>query len=412
MNFLNDVITYIRRIVKTPSNSSLTDSLIIDYINRFWLLDVDARIQLFDLKTKYQFETIPQVCDYNMPLYQLQGEPGSQSIAAYPVYQGFTSTCYVNGIEVPFYSQRNAFWKIWPNYVQSLIPVATGDGTTTTFQFQLPFFPAIPGHVDMTGIIYSGAPYLDPIFATSIPGTGTSSASFVGTIPNSSMYPGVLITYLNQNGGVTTLTDTGIFLQGNNAGQLYGLLIQSENPGTINPYPFNYVPLTTSVSGGSVFNSYSLTQNTVNYMNGMVNVTFPVAPIADSAIQAQCYFYQQGLPRAILYYNNCLTIRPPPDIPYLVEIDAYLTPAAFMNTGQAVQFAYMSEYIARGAARKILSDTGDTEQFMFYEPLFKEQETLVWKRSQRQFTSVRTGTIFSDLQGPQSNLNGAGQGAT
>ena len=28
----------------------------------------------------------------------------------------------------------------------------------------------------------------------------------------------------------------------------------------------------------------------------------------------------------------------------------------------------MCEYIARGAARKILSDTGDIEQFQFYEP--------------------------------------------
>jgi hypothetical protein len=72
-----------------------------------------------------------------------------------------------------------------------------------------------------------------------------------------------------------------------------------------------------------------------------------------------------------------------------------------------VQFAYMSEYIARGAARKILADTGDTEQFAFYEPLFKEQETLVWKRSQRQFTANRTGTIFSDLQG-QTNFNQIG----
>lgn len=55
----------------------------------------------------------------------------------------------------------------------------------------------------------------------------------------------------------------------------------------------------------------------------------------------------------------------------------------------------MSEYIARGAARKILSDTGDVEQFQFYEPLFREQEMLVWKRAQRQNTSTRVQTIYS-----------------
>jgi hypothetical protein len=92
-------------------------------------------------------------------------------------------------------------------------------------------------------------------------------------------------------------------------------------------------------------------------------------------------------------------------------MDAYLTPAAFLNTGASLPFAYMAEYLARGAARKILSDTGDVEQFMFYEPLFIEQDRLVWKRSQRQFTSTRTGTIFSELQS-QTNTNSIGAGST
>ena len=76
-------------------------------------------------------------------------------------------------------------------------------------------------------------------------------------------------------------------------------------------------------------------------------------------------------------------------------MDAYLTPAAFLLSSDAIPFGYMAEYIARGSARKILSDTGDWEQFMAYEPLFKEQEDLVWKRSQRQTTATRTQTIYS-----------------
>ncbi len=32
---------------------------------------------------------------------------------------------------------------------------------------------------------------------------------------------------------------------------------------------------------------------------------------------------------------------------------------------------------------------------MFYEPLFREQEILVWKRSQRQNTVNRVPTIYS-----------------
>ena len=154
---------------------------------------------------------------------------------------------------------------------------------------------------------------------------------------------------------------------------------------------------------------YSTTSNTVNYETGVAVVNFPADVEDGSNINAQCYFYEQGVPRGILYYNNVITIRPPCDISYLVELEAYLSPAAFLASSQAVQFGYMCEYIARGAARKILSDTGDVEQFQFYEPLFREQEQLVWKRSQRQFTSTRTQTIFSSSQG-QNGTNSIGTG--
>ena len=90
-------------------------------------------------------------------------------------------------------------------------------------------------------------------------------------------------------------------------------------------------------------------------------------------------------------------------------MDAYLSPSAFLNTATAIPFGYMAEYIARGAARKILSDTGDQDQFMFYEPLFREQELLVWKRSQRQWTATRTETIYSQgMNQGQSGFNNIG----
>lgn len=395
MNLLSDIITYIRRIIKSPSNAVISDNLIIDYINRFWVMDVSARMQLFDLKTKYQFETIPGITQYNMPLYNVQIEPGSQTIASYPVYQGFEMPAYVNGIQVPLYTQRDAFYKLWPNYLNPLQPVATGDGITTTFQLNLPFSPAVPGHLDMTGIIANinaGNPNQDPYFSTTFPLTSSNTIN----LPTTSFYPGVYITYTNSNGNNTVITDGGIFLSTGTNEDLYGLLMLQGNA------PFGNTPLSS--------NSYSITSNTVNYNTGVVNVTFPTAPPNGVEIQVQCYFYQPGLPRAILYYNNIINVLPPANTQYVVELNAYLTPSAFLSTSEAIPFAYMAEYIARGAARKILSDTGDVEQFMFYEPLFKEQEMLVWKRSQRQFTANRTGTIFSDLQGP-ANFN-TGQGAT
>ncbi len=58
----------------------------------------------------------------------------------------------------------------------------------------------------------------------------------------------------------------------------------------------------------------------------------------------------------------------------------------------------------------MLSDTGDWEQFQAYEPLFIEQESLVWKRSQRQWTSTRTETIYSQGFGSGMGLNNIGGG--
>lgn len=411
MHLLNDIITYVRRIIKTPSNVVITDELLIDYINRFWISDVDARMQHFDLKTKYQFQTTPGVDRYNMPLYSVQSEtpgvPLSQDIGMLPVYQGFVGPAYVNGVQVAFHTQKNQFFGVWPNVVQNLQVVAVGDGTNGPYQLNIPIFPNFPfppnpplqglirGHIDITGII-STAQNEDPPLISSV--EITNNDTFIQDMLTTSVDASIFITSIDATGATVLVTDSGQFLE---TDVNYGLLIQ---PGKA---PFGNLPL----SGGPP--NYSTTLNTINYFTGVANVTFPVAIPAGNNINVQCYYFQTGLPRAILFYNNVLTLRSPPDKSYLVELDAYLTPAAFFNTSAAIPFGYMAEYIARGAARKILSDTGDVEQFQFYEPLFREQELLVWKRSQRQWTANRSETIYSQGWGQGgAGFNGFSGGGT
>jgi hypothetical protein len=387
MFLLSDILTYIRRIIKSPSNSVITDNLLIDYVNRFYISEVDARIQLFDLKTKYQFQTSPAVDRYNMPLYSVQTEPGNQSIGMYPVYQGFTSPAYINGIQVPLQTQKNSFFNIWPNIVQNMSTVATGDGTAN-YTFTLPIGPnsgvppnppfngIIRGHVDITGIMALqntlALGNIDPPVVTS-----ATALLSIPAVPVTSVDAAVFITAIDSTGATRVVSDSGQLLSGN---VNYGLLMQ---PGAA---PLGNLPL----AGG-----YSTTLNTINYLTGEINVTFPTSIPTGNNINVQVFYFQSGLPRGILFYNNVLTLRSPPAQSYLVELDAYLSPAAFLATSDAIPFGYMAEYIARGAARKILSDTGDNDQFMFYEPLFREQEILVWKRSQRQITNNRTETIYS-----------------
>jgi len=358
-------------------------------------MDVDARMQLFDLKTKYQFQTTPGIDQYNMPLYSVQVEPGAQTIAPFPVYQGFMMPVRINGINVPMYTQTSIFYDLWPNYIQQQVQVATGTGSVGPYTINLPFFPSLPGHVDMSGIIaYSNVfgSIQDPILVTST--QINANQAFIQTVPTTSVYSGVYVFATGANGQNITVSDSGQFLANNTDSDLYGLLMQPGNA------PNGNLPLT----GGPAPN-YSTTQNTVNYNTGVIsNLYFPQAIPAGTPISAQCYYFESGIPRSVLFFNNCLTLRPPPNTQYLVELEAFLTPSAFLNTGNAIPFGYMAEYIARGAARKILADTGDIEQFQFYEPLFKEQEILVWKRSQRQWTSTRTDTIFSN-SGFQSNYN-------
>lgn len=465
MNLLSDIITYVRRIIKSPSNAVITDNLIIDYINRFWIVDVDARLQLFDLKTKYQFQTQPGVDKYNMPLYSVQTEPGNQIIGMYPVYQGFLGPAFINGVQVPFQTQKNQFFNTWPNIVQNLGVVAQGDGSVGPYTFQIPILtgnqPPNPpfsglsrGHIDISGIIATGN-NVDPPLAD-----GTTAITSIPAVPVTSVDSQFFITTIGADGSNVIVADSGQFLNGS---VNYGLLMQ---PGKA---PFGNLPLpggyessfaitgatqaspcvltcaSQFVVGQQIMiegvvgmtqlngNTYTVTAvdpttvtidvdstgfgayisgglassfvNFVNYFTGEVSVIFPVAIPAGNNINVQCFFFQSGLPRGLLYYNNTITLRSPPDTQYLVELDAYLTPAAFLNTNAAIQFGYMAEYLARGAARKILSDTGDIEQFQFYEPLFKEQELLVWKRSQRQWTANRTETLYSQGFGQGAGFN-------
>ncbi len=410
MNLLADILTYMRRILKLPSTASITDNLLVDYVNRFGI-ELDMRLQLFDFKTTYQFLTSPGVDQYNIPLFSIQPSPITTippalqaPIASFPVYQGFTGPCTINGCPVPFYTERDQFNSMWPNYINQSLTVGIGDGTSGPYTLQVPFLspniPPVPeivssclirGHVDVSGImsaINAGQPNLDPIVTpTFLMNTVTNQC----IVPTTSTFPNVYFSSIDSTGANVVVADSGQFLTGfvNN-----GLLMA---PGAA---PFGNQPLSS--------NTYSSIQNTINYLTGQAqNVTFPAAIPSGQPIIANCFFYQTGLPRAVLFYNNTLTLRTVPNTQYVVELQAYRTPTAFLASAEAIPFGYMCEYIARGAVRKILSDTGDTEQFAFYEPLFKEQEQLVWKRSQRQFTSTRTETIYSN----RGNNSGWGNGS-
>ena len=335
MNLLSDIISYVRRIIKTSSNQQVTDATIIDYINRFYQYDVPARVQLFELKTIFSFLTVPLVDQYNLPY--ITTTPGTNNVLQ---YQMIEQPCYCDGVEISLQSSRDLFFKAYPNnnFNEQL---GQGDGVTTSFTFTTSFAPILRANIDV----------------------------------NSNLFPAVYIAALDINNNQMQLNDDGTFGVNANVGNLTG-------DGT----------------------------GTVNYQDGTVSVTFNSAPQDGLAIQIKYVPFTAGPPRLSLVFDNIVTLRPVPDIAYLMQFDAYLTPSAFLSSGQSLAFGYMSEYLARGAARKMLSDTGDIEQFQFYEPFFREQEAMVLRRTNRQQSITRTPTIFSDLSSPSSAAYPTNQG--
>lgn len=370
MNLLTDVITYVRRLIKTASDQVMSDALIIDYINRFYVLDMSARLQLFELKTKYSFVTQPLVDQYNMPYYSTQTAPGGVTIAPYPMYQMFESPVYCDGVAVPLFTDRSSFFNYYPNFDTNEENDVTANGSST----------------------YSFSTANNPIERANIDVIGQNAIANGQAIPYSSLYPAVYISAVTGTNAVVTLVDVGPSYP------------PSSPTGNAN---VGNLMLVSNLQSGS-----TVVSGTINYATGTVtNANFGVAIPSGNEIQVKYVSFNAGFPRLALFFNNTITLRPIPFDIYTIELDAYLTPAAFLSTGAALPFGYMSEYIARGAARKILSDTGDWDQFDRYEPLFKEQEMLVLRRTDRQRSINRTPTIFTERSYQGGNWQQPGQGA-
>lgn len=317
MTLLSEVITWVRRIIKTSSAQVISDGTIQEYINRFYTNDMPARIQLFELKRQYSFETIPNIYEYQFP---------------YDNYQLIQPPVYCDGVQIGFYQSNQQFYQIYPELVQNQIPLE-GDGTVGPYNFTLPQVPFLRGFTDDLG----------------------------------NFQPRVFITATDTNGDLLYVVDDG--------------------EGVLNQVDSTFQTIIVPDVG------------LVNYVTGDVGCVFNNNIDAGSDIESQVVPYQAGTPRFCLFFNNIIKLFPVPSRQFNMLFDAYVTPAAFLISSESVPFAYMAEYIARGAARKILSDNGDESQIAFYEPFFREQENFVLRRTTRIQGSQRTPTIYNQTGG-------------
>jgi hypothetical protein len=108
------------------------------------------------------------------------------------------------------------------------------------------------------------------------------------------------------------------------------------------------------------------------------------------------------MPTDVLYYNQHLTFRGPPDQVYNVRISAYKIDYSFAggsntNAGSIlanVPNAYLTRYFAYGAALDILSDYGEMDKYNEVFQVYRRYRGQVLARTWNQLSSQRTAPEF------------------
>ncbi len=134
---------------------------------------------------------------------------------------------------------------------------------------------------------------------------------------------------------------------------------------------------------------------TINYITGVLAITFATAPANQQAINAMVVPYVAQRPSSILYFDDTFVLRPVPDQPYLINFDAYARPIALLNGTDTPKLQQWWKYIAYGAAKLIFEDRSDADSVETIMPEFQKQEILVNRRTVVQYTVRRTSTPYA-----------------
>lgn len=141
-----------------------------------------------------------------------------------------------------------------------------------------------------------------------------------------------------------------------------------------------------------------VTIGTINYLTGLVSITFlgaPGAPAANGSVYAWSELYSPSRPIDVLFWKDEIILRPIPDDVYRVEIEAIESPTEFtLNTDSPILKQWW-QLIALGAAIKILQDRQDIEGLENVLPWFEEQKGLALERQANEQIGVANETIYS-----------------
>lgn len=347
----------VRRFTASASNAALSSFDIQQAVNLFYNNDFPYAIKIDQQRSVYKFLTIPNVDRYPVDVNNLQG---------------FRAPLYIGGVRGNFFKNRDQLFNLYPR-TPTQFQVAWDGSNPFTFTlfgnnqnlFPQPNFGILSTQLVIGGIDING----DPIRIIDDGGAVVDSFGI----------------------GSNTTTGQLLFIRQNTVGNnVYLDALNAQQPAIppLSPLPAPSPPLalTTQYCG------------TVNYVTTQITVTFPVAPAAGTMINVWAATYQVGRPYNLLFWNNEFTIRPVPDNIYLCEIEAYQTPAQFLNVTDNPTLNQWSQYIAYGAALEILRERQDMEGVENLMEGFKRQEGLVLERQAVEEIQQPNITMFNSTQ--------------
>ncbi len=141
---------------------------------------------------------------------------------------------------------------------------------------------------------------------------------------------------------------------------------------------------------------------TINYVTGAFDFTYNTAPGEGFSVNSETFPYAAGRPTTLLYYNNTFTLRPVPDQPYPIVMEAYIRPTQLLQAGQSPELEQWWQYIAYGGGIKAMQRLANYERVEVLMPEFKKQERLVLRRTTQQLSNERAMTIYTQ----QANIGG------
>lgn len=104
--------------------------------------------------------------------------------------------------------------------------------------------------------------------------------------------------------------------------------------------------------------------------------------------------YTPQRPQYVLYYNNQLVFRGPPDQQYNVKIQAYKVEPVLTGVTDTIENDYFWRYVAYGAALDIFSDYGEMDKYETTYKAFMRYKSMVYARTNAQLMNQRTYPTF------------------